>query len=593
MAHKEFQEERNNDPLGEMTEGQFLKNLYLFMKKRDTPIERIPNLGFKQIDLFVMFKTVNDLGGYNQVTSHQLWKQVYNTLGGNPRSTSAATCTRRHYEKLLLPFECQLKGILESAIPQHQPKPYPEGRDDYGGQRPSKRRLLSLQLDQRSHDFRSNPHGSFYPLPPHYPHYYHPSHPLLPPHPYVLPTVLIPHGPHVSKPQLPFQPSHPRSNDTAKDSLEQLRNLAERYKSFTEPLNLSVKASTRESNSNPISSFSPPSSKNPKFLNKPSPLYTAHHGGLMRNKGCETQDGESSEQDKPFSYYAKTREAHSVNVEALTPSQSPIFGSSPTLEVDKEASEITQKPSSPKPDFTMRSVEDREASPEVRGSSHIPQSLLQPKEGRMEIEVPLSVFRKWLTLCGSSAMMHEAREPPLAEHEESSGRSTWCDLEILPDDPTFHMNPQHQSTADDLRVRNELSRMPNTLTASPQYSSSQNHLTAYKPLCSGGIPKNAASWDTWPFGQQDVDKSYNLKSTDFWDVCGNKSLAPSNPDNNNPLRAPQDFTTKFYGADAVQAGQRAEKEPSTVLVENFSSGSALHLTTDEVMKLKKIISSSS
>lgn len=34
-----------------------------------------------------------------QVTAQQLWKQVYNTLGGNPRSTSAATCTRRHYER--------------------------------------------------------------------------------------------------------------------------------------------------------------------------------------------------------------------------------------------------------------------------------------------------------------------------------------------------------------------------------------------------------------------------------------------------------------------------------------------------------------
>lgn len=34
-----------------------------------------------------------------QVTAQQQWKQVYNTLGGNPRSTSAATCTRRHYER--------------------------------------------------------------------------------------------------------------------------------------------------------------------------------------------------------------------------------------------------------------------------------------------------------------------------------------------------------------------------------------------------------------------------------------------------------------------------------------------------------------
>lgn len=89
------------------------------------------------VDLFLMFTTVRDMGGYQQVidyllqfllqlplkqsvkmtgskhregmkvkhllplqvTAQQLWKQVYNTLGGNPRSTSAATCTRRHYER--------------------------------------------------------------------------------------------------------------------------------------------------------------------------------------------------------------------------------------------------------------------------------------------------------------------------------------------------------------------------------------------------------------------------------------------------------------------------------------------------------------
>ena len=32
----------------EMSEEAFLKDLYLNMKKRDTPIERVPHLGFKQ-----------------------------------------------------------------------------------------------------------------------------------------------------------------------------------------------------------------------------------------------------------------------------------------------------------------------------------------------------------------------------------------------------------------------------------------------------------------------------------------------------------------------------------------------------------------
>lgn len=34
-----------------------------------------------------------------QVTGRRLWKNVYDELGGSPGSTSAATCTRRHYER--------------------------------------------------------------------------------------------------------------------------------------------------------------------------------------------------------------------------------------------------------------------------------------------------------------------------------------------------------------------------------------------------------------------------------------------------------------------------------------------------------------
>lgn len=48
MANGGIQEARTKELTKEITEEQFLKDLYLFMKKRDTPIERIPNLGFKQ-----------------------------------------------------------------------------------------------------------------------------------------------------------------------------------------------------------------------------------------------------------------------------------------------------------------------------------------------------------------------------------------------------------------------------------------------------------------------------------------------------------------------------------------------------------------
>lgn len=48
MSQGDTQEQRSKEMVDNITEEQFLKDLYLFMRKRDTPIERIPHLGFKQ-----------------------------------------------------------------------------------------------------------------------------------------------------------------------------------------------------------------------------------------------------------------------------------------------------------------------------------------------------------------------------------------------------------------------------------------------------------------------------------------------------------------------------------------------------------------
>ncbi|KAL1423200.1 hypothetical protein MTO96_021188 [Rhipicephalus appendiculatus] len=80
------------------------------VKNATPPIQRVPHLGFKQIDLYHFYQFSQRLGGYEKITGRKQWKQVYDQLGGDPSSTSAATCTRRHYERLLLPFELHLRG---------------------------------------------------------------------------------------------------------------------------------------------------------------------------------------------------------------------------------------------------------------------------------------------------------------------------------------------------------------------------------------------------------------------------------------------------------------------------------------------------
>lgn len=112
-------------------EEAFLVSLYKFMKERHTPIERIPHLGFKQINLWKIYKAVEKLGAYELVTGRRLWKNVYDELGGSPGSTSAATCTRRHYERLVLPYVRHLKGEEDKPLPPSKPrKQYKVAKDD-------------------------------------------------------------------------------------------------------------------------------------------------------------------------------------------------------------------------------------------------------------------------------------------------------------------------------------------------------------------------------------------------------------------------------------------------------------------------------
>lgn len=160
-----------------MEEKAFVASLHSFMKDKGTPIERIPHLGFKQIDLWMIYKSVEKLGGYEAVTTGRLWKRVYDELGGSPGSTSAATCTRRHYERLVLPFERHIKGEDDKPLPPSKPrKPYKRNNEpkvskvDVKRKRShSEREIDSELLPQRSPDgvcqseTMMNPHFALWP----------------------------------------------------------------------------------------------------------------------------------------------------------------------------------------------------------------------------------------------------------------------------------------------------------------------------------------------------------------------------------------------------------------------------------------------
>lgn len=446
-----------------------------------------------------------------------------------------------------------------------------------------------LSFQQSPHNLQPDPQRHVFPLALHYPQYYPSSLAVLPPHVPIASPVLTPHRSPASQPQFSFHPYRLTQTDRVKEPLEQLRYLAEQYKTssgLTEPLNLCVKESRREADSNPASSFAPPSSsKNPKFLNKPSPLYTPHRLLVVTNEGCETQDGEVSLGDTPSS---SAREAYVVDVKAISASSSPTYDCALNLRADEDASAMTQKPSSPKTDFTIQPKEDREGISEVRGlnlTDMLP-SLSRENGGKMEIEIPLSVFHSWLRLCGSSATMHGAKQlPPLPALEEHSVQGTCSGTDVLP------------AVDLSLRQRNLPSPTHTIQTTGNHNNTSQNPFTTYKPLPSGGILKNAASQDVYPFNQDYINKSYCAKPPNHWDAYDKETQASpiQFKIDSNPLAVQQDFAaSKSYNEDTVQGGkEKSETGPSALLMLNSSAASLLQLTTEEVMKLKKIISSSS
>ncbi|XP_062399722.1 AT-rich interactive domain-containing protein 5A [Sardina pilchardus] len=143
----------------EAEERAFVDNLYRFMKDRGTPIERIPHLGFKQINLWKIYKAVEALGGYDSVTARRLWKNVYDELGGSPGSTSAATCTRKHYERLVLPFERQLRGEEYKPLPPSKPRKLYKKSPDIKSVKPeAKRRRKLIETEEKTKEIAHHGH---------------------------------------------------------------------------------------------------------------------------------------------------------------------------------------------------------------------------------------------------------------------------------------------------------------------------------------------------------------------------------------------------------------------------------------------------
>lgn len=385
------------------------------------------------------------------------------------------------------------------------------------------------------------------------PHFYHQSHAATPSLFHMPPTVMPSLTPPAAQPKFAFEPYTHSPAEVAKEPLEHLRYLAERYKSssgLSEPLNLSVRAPKREAPSGLPSSFAPPPSvKNPKFLNKPSPLYSPPVPKVARS--------EQSEAPVDLAIEAVSGPMRQSVISPLS----------------------SERPSSPKTSDPAAELRERRAeSPEVRGAAINPllAAGLQREnhKGEMEIEIPLSVFQKWLQLC----KFPEQRRPTDCQREQHSPQGGRSDSEAPHQNLTIRVNPP---MAEDLSTRRPAS--------SPHC---RHHQTGHNPFNlppSRGVPHGPSSLH----GKHpiDVPRPYaaSVKFPDGWVAHEQRTYS------SDPSRVQQNREAgRSCGEGACQRKEHGNTSPPAVLFLNSSaSAPLLQLTSDEVMKLKKIISNSS
>nr|XP_029543589.1 AT-rich interactive domain-containing protein 4A isoform X1 [Oncorhynchus nerka] len=118
---EEDKEDANDEPEDEADPEErdhFLQQLYKFMEDRGTPINKPPVLGYKDLNLFKLFRLVYHQGGCDKIESGSVWKQIYIDLGIPVLNSAASYNVKTAYRKYLYGFEeyCRSACIVFRTI---------------------------------------------------------------------------------------------------------------------------------------------------------------------------------------------------------------------------------------------------------------------------------------------------------------------------------------------------------------------------------------------------------------------------------------------------------------------------------------------
>jgi len=85
----------------------FMQDLNRFMGDCGKPLNKIPIMGYKELDLFQLFREVMTYGGFNEVVKNVgTWSKIWKKLGNfDPSITDSSFRLKKNYERYLLEYE--------------------------------------------------------------------------------------------------------------------------------------------------------------------------------------------------------------------------------------------------------------------------------------------------------------------------------------------------------------------------------------------------------------------------------------------------------------------------------------------------------
>jgi len=86
---------------------QFAQEIHKFMSEIGKPLSKIPIMGYKELDLYQLYREVTAHGGFNEVVKNVgTWSKIWKRLGNfDPSITDSSFRLKKNYERYLLDYE--------------------------------------------------------------------------------------------------------------------------------------------------------------------------------------------------------------------------------------------------------------------------------------------------------------------------------------------------------------------------------------------------------------------------------------------------------------------------------------------------------